>query len=681
MIGLLSLLGWFLPTLVAVTPLRNVLVNAASARLPKGIEVGSAHLSWSGPVELHDVRVPDEHGGNLLEVERIESENSLWELATKGFSRALFRVFRPKLRITMREHSTRVDSSVFRLLRQHTRSARKGRPFALDLENGLIDFVDERGAVLTEISDVTLTLNMTPGDDSSEGSFELAGRIVREDGDGALNLNADWSGGGAAGRAGHVVLDATRFPADALGPLLASRLDGRELRGEVTGKVEARWEPTDDVLSGDFQLDAERLLIELVSVQNGDVTAEPAEVTPRADVQRWDLHDSLIRASGQYDTAADHAALSEVTVHSDVVSLTASGEVQRVRSQPVVDLQGELTSDPEVLFAFLDGDLPQALQVDNFAVREFTASGPVSEFSSLFQRGSAGAGASSSRIPEEELNLGADVSWSSLDFSGIHSANGWVNVRFAEDQLQLTPIAVIVSGGRVESLPRLDFSSTPHTLILDEGPLVRDVAFTEEMCRTWLKYVSPLLADATTIEGRFSADSGGGTIPLHNPHAADVAGTLQVHAGRVGPGPLSQEIIATVEQVRSVMKGRVPAVLGGSRSRQRTWLQLPEQNVGLRVTEGRVYHDGMQYVAGDVVVTTRGSVGFDDTLDAVLEIPVQDDWLKGKRYLASLQGQTLEIPLRGTLDNPQVDSQAVTDLIENIAAHAGAGLLQQLFDR
>lgn len=685
-IGLISLLAWFLPTLIAVTPLRNYVLNAASSRIPAGIEVGSATLSWTGPVELHDIRIPDDSGGNLLEVERIETENSLWELATDGFTRALFHVFRPKLRITMKENSTAVDSSIGQLLDRHVGT---GKPFALDLENGLIIFVNEEGDVLTEITDVVLTLEMTPGDDGSEGSLELTGRIVREEEDGTLKLNADWSGANDEERTGHIVLDVTRFPADALGPMLASRLDGRKLHGEITGTAEANWQPDAEFLTGDFQLDAERLLVELISAEADNVPApiEPIDqpltdfVPAGADVQRWDLHDSMIRAAGQYDREADHAALSELTINSEVISLTASGDVHGIQSQPIVDLQGELTSDPEFLFAFLDDTLPQAIQINDLAIREFSASGPLAELSSMFQGKSDSPGEPAGAQDEQPLNLSANLSWSSMDLYGMHSANGLVDARLADSRLQLLPLQVLVGNGRVEMLPHIDLAATSRTCVLDEGPLVRDVEFTEDMCRTWLKYVSPLLADATGMDGRFSLHSAGGTMPLEDPHAADVAGTLQVHAGRVGPGPLAQQIIAVVEQVRSLSNGRVPFDIGGRRRRPRTWLELPEQNVNIHVAEGRVHHERMQYLAGDVTVATHGSVGFDDTLDAVLEIPLQDDWLDGNRYLASLKGQTLEIPLRGTLDQPQIDVRAVNQIMQRMATGAGTNLLQQLFDR
>ena len=678
LIGLTSLLAWFLPTLIAVTPLRNLIVNAASTRLPDGIEVGSASLSWTGPIELRDVTVPDESGGNLLEVERIETEHSLWELATDGFTRALFRVFRPKLRLTMKENSTKIDSSVLQVLDRHVG---RGKPFALDLENGLIVFVDEQGELLTEITDVVLTLDMTPHGDSSEGTLELTGRIARADKDGTLQLTAEWSGGAAEGRTGHIVLDVTHFPVNALGPMLASRLDDRRLEGEITATIEADWRPEAGLLAGDVQLDADEFAIELIPNASGHSSGRLSVDDAATESERWEFNDSMIRATGRYDPAEDQAVLSELVIDSEVVSLTAAGEVAGVQTQPVVDLQGELTSDPEILIAFLDKALPEALQIEDLTFREFSASGPLSELASLFQDQSDSESGEPPDAAADPLDLRANVSWSAMDFYGIQSPNGHVDAQLANSALNLTPLDVIVSGGRVESLPQLDLSASPRAFVLPAGPLVRNVAFTEPMCRTWMKYVSPLLADATGVDGRFSIDSRGGRIPVQDPHASEVAGTIQVQAGRIGPGPLARQIIAIVEQVRALSEGRIAAVLGGGRARQRTWLSLPVQEVNVRIEQGRVHHDAMRYVASDVTVVTRGSVGFDDSLDVVLEIPLPDEWLEGNRYLAALQGQTLEIPLRGTLEQPQVDARVINQVMEQMATGAGAGLLQQLFDR
>jgi hypothetical protein len=70
----------------------------------------------------------------------------------------------------------------------------------------------------------------------------------------------------------------------------------------------------------------------------------------------------------------------------------------------------------------------------------------------------------------------------------------------------------------------------------------------------------------------------------------------------------------------------------------------------------------MQFRVGDVALRSQGSVGFDETLSLTLTVPIQDRWVEGEKLLVGLKGQTLSIPITGTLRRPQMDQRAVADL-------------------
>ncbi len=46
---------------------------------------------------------------------------------------------------------------------------------------------------------------------------------------------------------------------------------------------------------------------------------------------------------------------------------------------------------------------------------------------------------------------------------------------------------------------------------------------------------------------------------------------------------------------------------------------------------------------------------------------MRDEWVRREKALASLQGQTLQIPIRGTLKRPQVDPRVFEDLTKRMA--------------
>ncbi len=90
----------------------------------------------------------------------------------------------------------------------------------------------------------------------------------------------------------------------------------------------------------------------------------------------------------------------------------------------------------------------------------------------------------------------------------------------------------------------------------------------------------------------------------------------------------------------------------------------------------------MQFDIGNVAVTTSGSVGLDDTLDLVLAIPINPEWLVSRPVLASaFAGKTIQIPIRGTFAQPQVSREVFEQLSKDFVEGALQGGLNGLFER
>ncbi|HHK41208.1 MAG TPA: hypothetical protein ENJ50_02220 [Planctomycetaceae bacterium] len=96
---------------------------------------------------------------------------------------------------------------------------------------------------------------------------------------------------------------------------------------------------------------------------------------------------------------------------------------------------------------------------------------------------------------------------------------------------------------------------------------------------------------------------------------------------------------------------------------------------------GRVYHDPLKMKIGELELTSRGSVGLDETLDVVLSVRIPDQWLDGRPLLASLRGQTLVFPMQGTLDRPRISSDALKVIRDRLIESAGEELLRSGLER
>jgi hypothetical protein len=240
--------------------------------------------------------------------------------------------------------------------------------------------------------------------------------------------------------------------------------------------------------------------------------------------------------------------------------------------------------------------------------------------------------------------------------------------KLAGGVIRFDPLDLAVRQGRLKLSPQIALNTTPAVLVLPQERVAEKVHISPEMCHTWLKYVAPLLAEATRTEGEMSIDLEGAQVPLTDPAGGAVRGTLSVHSAKVGPGPLGQQIEAVVRQVKAIADGRpLDAQLTKTSS---GWITLPQQATKFQLAERRVYHDRLQFVVGDVEVVTQGSVGMDQTLALKAVIPVREQWIKGESPLRVLSGQSLEIPISGTLSSPAVDNRVLANLTRQVLGGA-----------
>jgi len=208
--------------------------------------------------------------------------------------------------------------------------------------------------------------------------------------------------------------------------------------------------------------------------------------------------------------------------------------------------------------------------------------------------------------------------------------------------------------------------------------MIENVAISPEMCQSWLQYVAPILADATRVEGRFSLDLQEGVFPLHDPMQGEANGTLVIQGAEVRSGPLAQGYVQLARTMEAVVNAKpASAIDQGSAS----LITLPPQQVSYRLTQNRVYHQGLIVQSGDVQIVTSGWVANDQTMQLVASIPIRDSWIERAPWLASMRGTAVTIPVRGNINNPQIDTRVIQQLSQNMIDNAARGALQEGINR
>lgn len=286
----------------------------------------------------------------------------------------------------------------------------------------------------------------------------------------------------------------------------------------------------------------------------------------------------------------------------------------------------------------------------------------------------------SSSDPDESvlasLDAATQIGWQQAQVAGLDVGQATVPISVAKGRLT-SKTEIPVSGGVMRWDLASDLTADDLTIDLQPMTVLENVAITEQMCSGWLKYVAPLVAEATSIDGRLTLRLDQAKLTPSQPANQTVAGQLQVHNAQVGPGPMSTQILALVSQIDSIRKGS----LGQSQTSQQTWLLLPEQKIDFKMVDGLVHHKNLNVRVGDANISTSGSVGVTGQMNMVAEMPIPDDWVDKSPLLASMRGQSLRFPVKGTVTQPQIDTDFLRQFGQQAAQGAAQGLIQQGLSR
>ena len=454
----------------------------------------------------------------------------------------------------------------------------------------------------------------------------------------------------------------------------------RQLLGQVTGDAKLRH--NGQITSCEWSADVRDFAYAVPSAQNvGQVTT-----ASRARAERWNTvwQEPRLKLSAiaAYDSASGIVDVSRVEAAGETVSFAARGRLSNLVTRCNTELDGQVAYDLQKLSARFREQLGDDFQIAGRATRPFSFRGPLfgggktanpDELHPVSTGRAAGYDGASLESTFAQMIAQASLGWSSASVQGVTIGAGEADAKLSNGTLEFAPMDLAVSEGTVHLTPTVHLDRTPMVVTLPAGPVADRIRISPQMCTSWLKYLAPLVADATAAEGNFSVSLEQAIIPVDTPMAGEVEGILEVHAAQIGPGPLSQQLLLLAAQIKAIADGNL---LGATTAPAQRWLDLPSQRIAFQMAENRVHHQGMQMSVKDVVIRTSGSVGIDQTISLVAEIPIRDEWLSRSQHLAALRGETIKVPIRGTLTNPKLDQSALTRITQQTVTGAANRYLQ-----
>ncbi|MEC7695735.1 MAG: hypothetical protein VYA11_01415 [Planctomycetota bacterium] len=394
-----------------------------------------------------------------------------------------------------------------------------------------------------------------------------------------------------------------------------------------------------------------------------DIRARESQVRPTSLEPIWEDQQLTLRGRLIYDHAQDRLQMERVTTGSRGMGVQdLAGSIEQLTGRPIANLQGNLVYDLAQATEMLSPHLDAELAIVGKGSRPIYYRGPL-----LFNS------TDSTDIWWEGIEAGGGFSWDFFQCFGLRGGKGAFRAELNEGIIRGTRIDIPFGGGQLQMVPFVRFDSGPAVLLLSQDTVLSRAMITEAVCRDWLQYLAPVLADATRTEGQFSIRLTRSVVPVEAPEAATLEGTLTIHEAQIRPGPVTEQIATIAAQVDAIINRRPTP--------NDPVLKIDPQEVPFRMVAGRVEHHQFEIEIGDVVVRTSGSVGLDQTLDLVAEIPILQKWVDRDPILRGLAGQTLKLPIRGTVQNPKIDPKAIGKLSKQMLQGTANGFLNDAIDR
>ncbi len=202
---------------------------------------------------------------------------------------------------------------------------------------------------------------------------------------------------------------------------------------------------------------------------------------------------------------------------------------------------------------------------------------------------------------------------------------------------------VALKADHVNLVFRVETSGEVRLLTLAPVKVFDKQKLTPEMGDQLLTLITPTLADLSGVQGTISLSFDTFRVPLGVPKKefvkrVELSGKLHLHEISVST---KTPLLQTLVKVMADMYGKKPSEV----------VRLVENaEVRFQVKDARIHHEDMRFgfpdISRDLLIRSRGSVGYDRTLDLTLDVP---SIIVGKKTLPPVR-----MRVTGTIEKPIV---------------------------
>ena len=374
-------------------------------------------------------------------------------------------------------------------------------------------------------------------------------------------------------------------------------------------------------------------------------SASGLDISGAGRIDGFQVGDQRQNVNFSHDVLADQKAQSltvrSLSLSSDVFSTDISGTVSDHLGECVLDLAGSYQGDWDKLLAVVHGISPDSKDLVSISGKtsgNISMKGPV--------RGR------NVRPQFAGLVAVVPVGWQNAEVMGLKLSAGKISPTLDGGVVRIPETEVPAGTGKVRLVGAVDLTQDHPSYVLSNPVVLLDnLPVTAQLSRELLSRFNPVFADLTTVSGTVSLSVDDLLLPLDQ--------TIR-QSGR-GSGHLD------LSQLQARPEGLLAELLrlaGGSDMQQR---QMEVRGVDFQIRNGRIHYDKFALVFSEELdLQFNGSVGFDDTLDLAVSVPISLGVLEKlgvggplADYTRVLAGTRIAIPVAGTRLRPSLDFSGV----------------------
>ena len=330
--------------------------------------------------------------------------------------------------------------------------------------------------------------------------------------------------------------------------------------------------------------------------------------------------------------------IENIQLNSTPLSLSAAGNLDQAGNTKTLDANGNINLDLKMLSPYLQ----------KIAGPQITITG---KGDNPFKLKMVSGGTRWTDVLKQTDFTGA-IRADSIDAFGVGISATEVPLRIANESA-IAKLAATANGGQLNLEPKIDLRKEPYMLSLPpESTILKDVEITDAMAEGLLSKIHPVFQGSVQAEGHVDLYMQHFSWPLDKKDRdkAAFAGTLRLKGVRVNSTSLLSELLTLV----------------GVRGNE---MDFGDLDIDFVARNGRIETSPIRIVIDGYPIELRGSVGFDKSLDYIAKLPITPK-LVGKKAYRSLEGVTIDVPIRGNSSTPDIDESSMQKATASLAEQA-----------